>query len=88
MIQHIRRSIARIIPVNPEASIPLAVLVQTSISCAFHATLRLSSLLQLALVLAAAVRTDPLHPQVLMMLIAVAWADRSTVSYLRVWRRG
>ncbi|MFI0107877.1 hypothetical protein ACH4TM_22875 [Streptomyces parvus] len=45
-------------------------------------------LLQLALILAAVARTDLLHPQVLMMLIAVAWADRSTVSYLRVWRRG
>ncbi|MEW1616614.1 MULTISPECIES: hypothetical protein [unclassified Streptomyces] len=45
-------------------------------------------LLQLALFLAAVVGTDPLHPQVLMMLIAVAWADRSTVSYLRAWRRG
>ncbi|MEU3009089.1 hypothetical protein [Streptomyces sp. NPDC006863] len=62
--------------------------MQTSISSAFQATLRLGSLLQLALVLAAVVRTDPLHPQVLMMLIAVAWADRSSVSYLRVWRRG
>ncbi|WP_405928141.1 hypothetical protein OG554_05485 [Streptomyces griseus] len=62
--------------------------MQTSISCAFQATIRLGSLLQLALVLAAVVRTDPLHPQVLTMLIAVAWADRSAVSYLRVWRRG
>ncbi|MER5813850.1 hypothetical protein [Streptomyces californicus] len=88
MIQHVSRKIARISPANPEASIPLAALVQTSISSAFQATLHLGSLLQLALVLAAAVRTDPAHPQVLMMLIAVAWADRSTVSYLRVWRRG
>ncbi|ONI50037.1 MULTISPECIES: hypothetical protein [unclassified Streptomyces] len=88
MIQHARRKIARIIPANPEASIPLAALVQTSISCAFQATLRLSLLLQLALILAAVARTDLLHPQMLMMLIAVAWADRSTVSYLRVWRRG
>ncbi|MFJ4703715.1 hypothetical protein ACIP6I_02475 [Streptomyces anulatus] len=61
--------------------------MQTSIGGAFQATLRLSSLLQLGLVSAALVRTDPLHPQVLMMLVAAAWADRSAVSCLRVWRR-
>ncbi|MGW1224889.1 hypothetical protein [Streptomyces sp. NPDC002530] len=84
MIQHVRRMIEWVIPANTEASIPLAALVQTSISGAFQATLRLSSLLQVGLV-SAALHADPLHPQALMMLAATAWADRSTVSYLKVW---
>lgn len=88
MIQHVRRRIVGFIPADHEASIPLASLVQTSISGAFQATFRLSSLLQMGLVAVAVVRTEPLHPQVLMMLSAVAWCDRSTIAYLKVWRSG
>jgi hypothetical protein len=49
-------------------------------------TLRFSSLLVTAVLTIAAGRNVPLQSEVLMMLTATAWADRSAVSYLRVRR--
>lgn len=86
MIQHICRKLANLLPASSDVSIPLHAIVQTALASVFMVTLRFSSLLVGALLAVAAVRSEPLQSEALLMLTATAWSDRSAVSYLRVRR--
>lgn len=86
MIQHVRRKLASVLPAAPEISIPLSVLRQTAGLSVLTLTLRLSSLLLIGVLAAAAVRKEPFPVEVLAGMTAASVSDRSCVSYLKVRR--
>ncbi|AQU70149.1 hypothetical protein [Streptomyces niveus] len=86
MIQHIRRKLASLLPAASEISIPLSAVLQTAVASVFMLTLRFSSVLLVGILAITALRLISLPSEALMLLTAMAWGDRSTVSYLRVRR--
>ncbi|MET9556784.1 hypothetical protein [Streptomyces sp. NPDC006645] len=86
MIQHIRRKLANLLPAASEISIPLSAVLQTAVVSVFMLTLRFSSVLLVGVLAVTALRPVSFSSEALMLLTAMAWGDRSTVSYLRVRR--
>ncbi|MFJ4688845.1 hypothetical protein [Streptomyces sp. NPDC088789] len=84
MNQHVQRGLARLVPAAPGMSIPLPALLQTAVTGVFLLTFRLGSALTVAVVAGAVVWPGALTPEVQMMAMATAWADRSAVSFVRI----
>ncbi|WP_037886907.1 hypothetical protein [Streptomyces viridochromogenes] len=87
MIQHVRGKLARHLPSFSEASIPLAVVVQTALSSVFFVTLRLSSLLEAGIAVRFVWQPVDVPAQLMWLVSATVLADRSAVAYLRIRRR-
>ncbi|MGK5447100.1 hypothetical protein [Streptomyces radiopugnans] len=80
MIEHVRRKLASMIPVAPEASILLSAVLQTTVAGIFLLTLRFGSVLVAGVVVAVVVRPEVISLEALMTMTVAAWSDRSAVS--------
>lgn len=86
MIQHFRRNWVHRHPSVSETSIPLSVVVQTTLSSVFFVTLRLSSLQMAGLTVWSLCHPVAVPVQLMGVLATTVLADRSAVTYLRLRR--
>ncbi|MEU9413671.1 hypothetical protein AB0E08_49400 [Streptomyces sp. NPDC048281] len=84
MIEHVRRTLASLVPAFPEISIPLSGILQTGVSSVFLITFRFGSALAVGVGAVGIAWPDALTPEVQLMLTAVAWSDRSGLAYVKV----
>ncbi|MEU9097912.1 hypothetical protein [Streptomyces sp. NPDC048361] len=84
MLERVYRKFAALLPERPDLSIPLQVIARTAVIGMLAVTARWASVLVTATM--AGVVWKGLPPETLMMAAPMAWADRTTVTYLRVRR--
>ncbi|MFE4664506.1 hypothetical protein ACFRI7_11930 [Streptomyces sp. NPDC056716] len=84
MKQHVQRGLARLVPAAPRGSIPLPALLQTAVTGVLLLSFRFGSVLAVAVAVGAVVWPGALSPEVQMMVVVTAWADRSAVSFVRI----
>ncbi|MFE9370239.1 hypothetical protein ACFYM2_10760 [Streptomyces sp. NPDC006711] len=84
MLERVYRKLAILLPERPGLSVPLHVIAQSAVVAILAVTAHWASVLVTATV--AGVVWRGLPPEALMMAAPMAWADRTTVTYLRVTR--
>ncbi|WP_338484055.1 hypothetical protein VM636_07320 [Streptomyces sp. SCSIO 75703] len=90
MIQHVRQQVAKLLPANPEISIPVSTVLETGVQSVTVVTLRWGTVASAAAVATVHVWPEPLPVRllaaVLAGVLAAAAMDRSSLTHVRVRR--
>ncbi|MDX3365014.1 hypothetical protein PV387_03070 [Streptomyces sp. ME02-6987-2C] len=86
MIQHVRQRVAKLLPANPEISIPVSTVLETGVESVTAVTLRWGTVVSAAAVTSVHVWPESLPVRLLAAVLAAAAMDRSSLTHIRVRR--
>lgn len=86
MIQHVRQRVAKLLPANPEISIPVSTVLETGVESVTAVTLHWGTVVSAAAVASVHVWPESLPVRLLAAVLAAAAMDRSSLTHVRVRR--